>query len=269
MAGIGRRLQASGRSHDGEGSGTSRSLFMDIYATWAHEHMRRYGTTREQFAAVSAKNSFHGSLNPKAQFRNQVSVEEVLHAREVSWPLTLPMCSPIGDGAAAAVLVSERKAHELGMQRMIRVKASGLFSGWDYDDGDETVAARCARELYESAGIGPSELDCVELHDASAPSEIMYYEYLGLCPMGEGGAFVEAGHSRLGGKQPVNTSGGLMRKGHPIGATGIAQIVELTQQLRAEAGERQVAGARVALAENGGGFIGNDAAALVLTLLSR
>ncbi len=269
MAGINQRLQASGGGQDSAGSGTSRSLFMDIYAAWALDHMRRYGTTREQFAAVSAKNSVHGSLNPKAQFRDRISVEDVLGAREVAWPLTLPMCSPIGDGAAAAVLVSERKARALGMQRMVRVQASQVFSGWDYGEGEETVAAGCARELYESAGIGPAELDCVELHDASAPSEIMYYEYLGLCKAGEGGPFVEAGHSSLGGRVPVNTSGGLMRKGHPIGATGIAQIVELTQQLRGEAGERQVADARVALAENGGGFIGNDAAALVLTLLSQ
>jgi len=269
MAGISREIAASGRSHDTEGSGTSRSLFMDIYAVWAMDHMRRYGTTREQFAAVSAKNSFHGSLNPKAQFRDEITIEDVLAAREVSWPLTLPMCSPIGDGAAAAILVSERKARQLGMARMVKVEAASLSSGWDYDDGDETVAEACARQLYESAGVGPAELDCVELHDASAPSEILYYEYLGLCAKGEGGQFVEQGHSRLGGKIPVNTSGGLMRKGHPIGATGIAQIVELTQQLRGEARERQVPDARVALAENGGGFIGNDAAAMAMTLLSR
>ena len=266
MAGISREIAASGRSHDTEGSGTSRSLFMDIYAVWAMDHMRRYGTTREQFAAVSAKNSFHGSLNPKAQFRDEITIEDVLAAREVSWPLTLPMCSPIGDGAAAAILVSERKARQLGMARMVKVEAASLSSGWDYDDGDETVAEACARQLYESAGVGPAELDCVELHDASAPSEILYYEYLGLCAKGEGGQFVEQGHSRLGGKIPVNTSGGLMRKGHPIGATGIAQIVELTQQLRGEARERQVPDARVALAENGGGFIGNDAAAMAMTL---
>ena len=269
MAGISREIAASGRSHDTEGSGTSRSLFMDIYAVWAMDHMRRYGTTREQFAAVSAKNSFHGSLNPKAQFRDEITIEDVLSAREVSWPLTLPMCSPIGDGAAAAILVSERKARQLGMARMVRVEAAGLNSGWDYEDGDDSVAEACARQLYESAGVGPAELDCVELHDASAPSEILYYEYLGLCAKGEGGQFVEQGHSRLGGKIPVNTSGGLMRKGHPIGATGIAQIVELTQQLRGEARERQVPDARVALAENGGGFIGNDAAAMAMTLLSR
>ncbi|RLA47512.1 MAG: thiolase family protein [Gammaproteobacteria bacterium] len=269
LAGISKSIAACGGSHDSSGSGKSRSLFMDIYAAWALEHMQRYGTTREQFAAVSAKNSEHGSLNPKAQFRSKISVEEVLDAREIAWPLTLPMCSPIGDGAAAVILVSERKARELGTARMVRVEASQLHSGWDYTEGEETVAEKAAREIYETAALGPSDLDCVELHDASAPSEILYYEYLGLCAKGDGGKFVEDGHSSLGGRLPVNTSGGLMRKGHPIGATGIAQIVELTQQLRGEAGDRQVEGARIALAENGGGFIGNDAAAMVLTLLSR
>jgi acetyl-CoA acetyltransferase len=269
VADIGARIHAHNPDADAAGAGTTRSLFMDVYAAWALEHMRRYGTTREQFAAVSAKNSVHGSLNPKAQYREVLSVEQVLAAREVSYPLTLPMCSPIGDGAAAAVIVSERKARELGLARMVRVVASQLVSGWDYAAGEESVAEGAARTLYESAGIGPADLDCIELHDASAPSELMYYEYLGLCPKGEGGCFVEEGHSRLGGRLPVNTSGGLMRKGHPIGATGLAQIAELVEQLRGEAGARQVEHARVALAENGGGFINTDAAALVLTVLTR
>jgi len=269
VSGIARRIEALGAPIDTAGAGTTRSLFMDIYAIWALSHMQRYGTTREQFAMVSAKNSVHGSLNPKAQYREVITVADVLAAREVSWPLTLPMCSPIGDGAAAAVIVSERKARELGLGRAVRVEASQLTSGWDFAEGEESVAEGSVRALYETAGIGPADIDCIELHDASAPSELMYYEYLGLCPKGEGGRFVEEGHSRLGGSKPVNTSGGLMRKGHPIGATGLAQIVELTEQLRGEAGARQVAGAKVALAENGGGYIGADAAAMVLTLLTR
>ncbi len=269
IAGISNRLSALGVAADSEGAGTTRSLFMDIYAAWALAHMKKYGTTREQFAAVSAKNSVHGSLNPKAQFRDVISVQDVLNARVVSWPLTLPMCSPIGDGAAAAVIVSERRMRELGAARAVKVEASLLSSGWDYAENAESVAEGSARALYECAGIGPADLHCVELHDASAPSELMYYEYLGLCAKGEGGRFVEDGHSRLGGRLPVNTSGGLMRKGHPIGATGLAQIVELTEQLRGEAGARQVHGAKVALAENGGGFIGIDAAAMVMTLLTR
>ena len=265
---INQRMQAAGVEPT-EGAGTSRSLFIDIYVTWALAHMQRYGTTREQIAAVPAKNSLHGSLNPLAQYRGQITVQEVLAAREVAWPLTLPMCSPIGDGAAAALVVSPRKARELGMSRMVEVKASLLSSGWDYAEGEqETLAARSAREAYEKAGLGPQDLDCIELHDASAPSEIMYYEYLGLCDYGEGGPLVESGATTLGGSIPVNTSGGLLRKGHPIGATGLAQIHELVLQLRGEAGHRQVEGARVALAENGGGFIGSDAAAMAMTILA-
>jgi acetyl-CoA acetyltransferase len=269
LAEIEARLKAAGMDITTEGAGSTRSLFIDIYVSWALEHMQRYGTTREQLAMVSAKNSYHGSLNPYAQYRDVLSVEDVLNAREVMWPLTLPMCSPIGDGASAVIIVSEKKAREMGMSRMVSVEASLLASGWDYEPGDETPPESGARQVYEITGYGPEDLDVVELHDASAISEIMYYEYLGLCEAGEGGAYVEAGHSKLGGKVPVNTSGGLMRKGHPVGATGTAQIFELVQQLRGEAGARQVEGAEIALAENGGGFIGTDVAALGLTLLKK
>ena len=270
LAGIKAAVQASGADIDVEGAGKTRSMFMDIYVAWAAAHMHKYGTTREQFAHVSAKNSFHGSLNPRAQFQDVLTVDDVLAAREIVWPLTLPMCSPIGDGAAAVVLVSEKKARELGLaDGGVRVAASALGSGWDYAAGDRPFPESIAGDVYEAAGIGPQELDCVELHDASAPSEVLYYEYLGLCAPGEGGALAESGETRLGGRIPVNTSGGLLRKGHPIGATGCAQIVELTEQLRGAAGKRQVDGARVALAENGGGFISEDAAALVVSVLTR
>lgn len=270
IAAVSERIRAAGIDADLEGAGTARSLFMDIYVAWAVEHMQRHGTTREQFAAVSAKTSLHGSLNPRAQYREALTVDEVLNQREVAWPLTLPMCSPIGDGAAAVVLVSEQKARQLGLaDGGVRLAASVLASGWDYREDDTELPAMAAGQAYEEAGIGPEDLSCVELHDASAPSELIYYEHLGLCPPGEGGRFVEEGHSRLGGRTPVNTSGGLLRKGHPIGATGIAQIVELTEQLRGSAGERQVEGATTALAENGGGFIGDDAAALAVNVLSR
>ncbi|WP_043769882.1 thiolase family protein [Algiphilus aromaticivorans] len=271
LADITERVQAAGIEADLEGAGKTRSLFMDIYVAWAVEHMKRYGTTREQFAAVSAKNSFHGSLNARAQYREELTVEDVLGAREIAWPLTLPMCSPVGDGAAAVVLVSERKARELGLgDKAVRVASSVLASGWDYTAEDDVELPEVvARQAYEEAGVGPEDLSCVELHDASAPSELIYYEHLGLCEKGDGGALIESGATRLGGRVPVNTSGGLLRKGHPIGATGIAQIVELTEQLRGTAGDRQVEGARVALAENGGGYIGRDAAALVVSILTR
>jgi acetyl-CoA acetyltransferase len=197
-----------------------------------------------------------------------MSVADVLAARTVVEPLTLPMCSPIGDGAAAVILVSERKARELGLKNKVRVAASALVSGWDTEPG-ESVGGLAAQQAYEAAGIGPGELSCVELHDASAPSELVAYEYLGLCEPGESIRLIETGATRLGGRIPVNTSGGLLRKGHPVGATGCAQIVELTEQLQGRSGRRQVEGARTALAHNGGGAIGTDAAATVVTILRK
>ena len=267
LAQVTEQLEEAGVVVDRKVAGKSRSVFVDLYAGWALDHMNRYGTTVEQLAAVSAKNSRHGSLNPRAQYRDVLTVDEVLEAKEVLWPLTLPMCSPIGDGASAAVIVSEKKARELGKSRLVAVEASLLASGWDYGSGEAKPAQALAEEVYEQAGVGAADLDVVELHDASAISEIMYYEYLGLCAEGEGGAFVASGQSSLGGKLPVNTSGGLMRKGHPVGATGTAQIFELVSQLRGEAGARQVEGAKLALAENGGGYVGSDVAALALTIL--
>lgn len=268
---VDRKMQAVGRKADVE-TATSRSLFMDIYATEAIAHMRKYGTTREQLAAVPAKNSRHGALNPRAQYRAVTNVEEVLAAREISWPLTLPMCSPIGDGAAAVVLVSERKARAIGLTRPVRVAAMQLETSWDYPDGKESLVFHdTITRAYSDAGIGPRDLDVVELHDASASSEILHTEYLGLCDEGEGGRVIEKGLTALGGsgRTVVNPSGGLLRKGHPIGATGIAQIVELTEQLQGRSGPRQVENARIALAENGGGYIRGDVAALCVTILER
>ena len=271
MANLKKSAEASGAKAASDGAGKNRSMFMDLYASSARAHMKAYGTTAEQFAAVSAKNSFHGSLNERAQFREVLSVEEVLAQPMIAEPLTRPMCSPIGDGAAAAVVVSEQKARELGLVNPVRVVSSVLRSGWDQSRDDEysSVGDLCTKTAYEEAGIGPEDLSLIELHDASAPAEIMTYETLGLCPKGEGGKLVESGATRLGGRIPVNTSGGLLRKGHPIGATGIAQLVELTEQLRGTAGARQVEGAQVGLAHNGGGSIGTDAAAQCVTILKR
>ena len=262
------RIREAGIDVDGD-AGASRSLFMDIYAAWAIEHMREYGTTQRDFAAVSAKNSYHGSLNPNAQYRNVMTEDEVLAAREISYPLTLAMCSPIGDGAAAAVLVSEKMARQLGMERMVKVRASTLRSGWDIEESEAGVAEVVAKETYELSAIGPKELDVIELHDASSPAELMYYEYLGLCEKGQASKLVNDGETKLGGSIPVNPSGGLLRKGHPVGATGLAQVHELVSQLRGEAGPRQVEGARIGLAENGGGYIGTDAAAMVISILEK
>ena len=246
-----------------------RSLFMDIYARMARDYMAASGATQRDFAQVSAKNSKHGSLNPNAQFREVLTVEEVLAARLISPPLTLPMCSPIGDGAAAAVIVSPRVARELALATPVRVLSSLVASGFDVVDGAPGVTTTVSRQAYEEAGIAPGDIDCVELHDATSPAELIYYEALGLCPAGEGPAFLASGATALGGRVPVNSSGGLVRKGHPIGATGLGQIHELVQQLRGRAGPRQIDHARLALAENGGGFIGTDAAAIAMTVLAR
>ena len=270
MARLKEGAKESSPGSSGEGAGENRSMFMDIYAAAARNHMKRYGTTVQQFAGVSAKNSFHGSLNPRAQFREALSVEDVLNAPTIAAPLTRPMCSPIGDGAAAVVVVSERKARALGLVSPVRIASMVLHSGWDHAPGEEGGAAElCAREAYDESGLGPADLSVIELHDASAPAELMAYESLGLCAKGEGGTLVDSGATRLGGPIPVNTSGGLLRKGHPVGATGIAQVVELTEQLRGDSGARQVKGAKVGLAHNGGGNIGSDAAAMCVSVLVR
>jgi acetyl-CoA acetyltransferase len=258
----------AGESPDLEDAGKGRSVFMDIYSLMAKAHMNHYGTTQEHFAAVTVKNSFHGSLNPRAQFQTALTLEEVLAAREIVYPLTLPMCSPIGDGAAAVVIVSPKKAREMGLQSPVQVESSVLVSGWDLGEG-ESVGSFAANQAYNEVGIGPKDLSLVELHDASSPSEISAYEYLGLCDKGMGASLIDDGSTRLGGRIPVNVSGGLLRKGHPIGATGIAQIVELTEQLRGQCGNRQVEGARFGLAHNGGGMIGTDTAATVVSILGR
>ena len=257
--------ERAGLTLDADTAGVDRSVFMDIYALMTQAHMNRFGTTAKQMAQVSAKNSFHASLNPLAQFQEVLTLDEVLAAREIVYPLTLPMCSPVADGAAAVLIVSKDRARRLSRKTGVSVLSSALVSGWD---GTTKVGAFAAQQAYEAASLGPEDISLVELHDASAPSEIMAYEYLGLCEEGEGGALVEQGTTRLGGALPVNPSGGLLRKGHPIGASGAAQIVEITKQLRGEAGDRQVANAQRGLAHNGGGMIDIDAAATVVTILS-
>lgn len=260
---------AGAESTDAAKAGAAgRSIFMDIYAARAIQHMRRFGTTQRQFAMVASKNAYHGSLNSLAQYRDRLSVDEVLAATSIVYPLTLPMCSPIGDGAAAAILMTERRARELGLSSSPRVLTSVLTSGWDRtDDGGNDVAGYAGALAYEAAGIGPEDLDVVELHDASAPAELILYESLGLARPGEGSRLVEEGATSLGGRVPVNTSGGLLRKGHPVGATGIAQIFELVTQLRGRAGRRQVSKHRTALAHNGGGMVRGSTAACVVTIL--
>lgn len=269
MEGLKKSAEAGGAKKASGGAGKNRSMFMDIYASAARSHMKAWGTTVEQFAGVSAKNSFHGSLNPRAQFREALTIEDVLAAPMIAEPLTRPMCSPIGDGAAAVIIVSEKKARQMGLVSPVKALSSVLRSGWDRAPGEGSVADLCTEEAYKESGLGPEDLSIIELHDASAPAEIMAYESLGICGKGEGGKLISDGTTKLGGRLPVNTSGGLLRKGHPVGATGIAQIVEITEQLQGRSGERQVEGATVGLAHNGGGSIGTDAAAQCITILSR
>ncbi|HSD11866.1 MAG TPA: thiolase family protein [Candidatus Binatia bacterium] len=242
--------------------GENRSFFMDIYAAMTREYMNQSGATAEDFADVAVKNHDHGALNPRAQYRNRCTREEVLASREISAPLTLMMCSPIGDGAAAAILCSDKIAKRMGVRKPVPVRASVLISGRDRKGDEPGAAERSAKRAYEVAGIGPDDIDVIEVHDAAAPAELMVYEDIGFCKRGGGPALLRSGQTKLGGKHVVNPSGGLLAKGHPIGATGIAQIVEICEQLRGVAGERQVSGARVGMTENGGGFLGRDAAAM-------
>jgi acetyl-CoA acetyltransferase len=254
-----------------EPDSAKRSFFMDIYAEMTKQYMRRSGATTEQFAEVVVKNQHNGALNPRAQYGSELTVAEVLATREVVWPLTLLMCSPISDGAAAVVLASEQARRRLNARPGPRVRASVVVSGNRHDDNDPTAgsAGRAAALAFEAAGIEPAELDCVEVHDATAPAELIAYEQLGLAAPGQGPELIESGETKLGGRLPVNTSGGLLSKGHPIGATGIAQLCEATWQLRGEAGPRQVEGARVALTQNGGGWLEGDSAAMSVHILSR
>lgn len=250
---------------------SQRSAFMDVYAAMTRHHMGRFGTTQRQLAAVASKNHQHSTHNPLAQYRMPFSIEEVLAARRISWPLTLPMCAPISDGAAAAILVREEVLHRFDRARAIRVDASVLASGTErsIDEIEKHVCRIAAQRAYEVAGIGPKDVSVAEVHDATAFGEIIQTENLGFCEPGQGGWMAENGETSIGGQIPINPSGGLESKGHPIGATGLGQIYELVMQLRGEAGARQVEGAKVAVAENGGGFIGVEEAAACITILSR
>ncbi len=252
-------------------AGGQRTVFMDVYAAFALWHMAEFGSTPEQLAVIAAKNHNHAVDNPRAQIRIPMTAEQVLEDRLVSWPLTRSMCAPIGDGAAAAIVISDEIRRRQGGSRSVRIRASAMRTGTDrgLDDIAADIAIRTARAAYEEAGITPEEIHLAEIHDATAFGELHQSEVLGFCPMGEGGVFAMEGHSTLGGRLPINTSGGLECRGHPIGASGLAQIHELVLQLRGEAGPRQVEGARLALAENGGGNIGNEEATLVIHILER
>jgi acetyl-CoA acetyltransferase len=274
VAGVEKSVMPKGKMLDvgaGELDTKLGDVFPGYFATIAQKHMERYGTTREQMAQVSVKNHFNGTLNPYAQFQKTFTLEEVLNSPMIADPLTLYSCCPNSDGAAAVVLCSEETAKKMNSRR-IKVAASVLTTGTYENQRDITkwdVEIRAAEEAYGMASLGPEDLDVVEVHDAFTICEIIHYEDLGLCPFGEGGRLLDEGATELNGRIPVNPSGGLLSKGHPVGASGVGQVVEIAWQLRGNAGKRQVENARVGMAGIMGGNKEGDTRACTVHILVR
>ena len=264
-------IQALMSASDVELEASQGLTFPGVFAMIAQRHMHEYGTSREQIALIAVKNHRHGALNPHAHFQQEVTLQAVFNSRLVAYPLTLFDCCPISDGAAAAVLVSEDVVVRLSAIP-VRIAASTQASGV-YDPAAPITTfqptVRAVGEAYEMAGAGPEDVDLAEVHDCFTIAEILHVEDLGLCPKGEGGPLTESGATCLGGRQPVNVSGGLKAKGHPVGATGLGQIYELCRQLRGQAGQRQVEGATVGLAHCMGGFLHGDSGNTYVHILTR
>ena len=249
-----------------------RSIAMDTYSMQARLHMSLYGTTREQIAAACAKSHTNGSMNPLAQYRFEMTPEQALADRMVSDPLTRAMCAPVGDGAAAAVLCSERFLRQQPVrvrERAIRIRALALSGGKYRGEAEPGLSRAAADKAYRQAAIGPEDIDLAEVHDATSFCEIYQTEMMRLCPEGQGGPFAASGATQIDGKVAVNPSGGLVSKGHPIGATGLSVCHELVTQLRGEAGDRQVRDARIGLQQNGGGIIGLEEALCAVAIYDR
>jgi len=253
-------------------TGGNRSFFMDTYGMQALYHMWKYGTTQRQIAHAASITHDYGAMNPKAQIKIKMTVDQVMEDRLVSYPLTRAMCSPIGDGAAAVLMCSGDYLKNLPadvQRRAVKIKASA-FTGGMYKKFDEpSLSYLAAQKAYAMAGIKPADIDLAEVHDATSYSIICQSELMGFCEIGKGGRFVESGGTTLEGTTPVNTSGGLVSKGHPVGATGVSMVYELVTQLRGEAGPRQVKNAEFALQENGGGVIGTEEAACSVMILQK
>lgn len=259
--------EASGRPFE---PSPDRVLFADVYAMKASLHMRRHGTTIEQIAHVAAKDRAMGAKNERAQLRAPITPEEVLAERVVCAPLTRSMCAPMSDGAAAVLVCSERLLETLPGEvrdRAVRVRAAALVGGKERGLDEPSVTRAAADRLFGRAGVSPSDVHFAEVHDATSWSEIDATEALGFCPAGKGGEYALSGATSLGGERPINASGGLVSKGHPLGATGLAMIDEVARQLRREAGDRQIERARVGLAHNAGGMVGLDEALCSLVVL--
>jgi acetyl-CoA acyltransferase len=242
----------------------THSILMDFYAEEAAGYLADTGATVEDYARVAVKNRFNASHNPLAQYRQPQTIEEVLASRSIVPPLTLPMCSPVTDGAAAIVLCSEDYARRIGAPKL-EVLASELAGGRGRGSSPVTDASAAA---YRTSGVGSEDIDSIELHDAAAPAELIQYAEIGLCEEGEGFRLLREGVTEIGGRWPVNTSGGLMSRGHPLGATGCAQVVELCTQLLGRAGARQVNGARTGMAVNAGGLLDGTYAVAVATIVA-
>ena len=228
------------------------------YAMIARRHMEEFGTTVEQLAQVSVKNHKHGALNPYSQHQREFTLEEVLGSRMISDPLTLYQCAPTGDGVAALVLCAEDAAKKYSSKPKIKMAGAALCSQVYVPDDPTSIHAftiKASREAYEMAGCGPEDLNVIELHDCFSIAEICHYENLGLCTKGEGGRLIDERATEIGGRIPVNTSGGLLSRGDPTGATGVGQVVEIVWQLRGEAGKRQVPDAKVGLTHNLTGLV--------------
>jgi acetyl-CoA acetyltransferase len=256
---------------DGTTADRPYSVFMDVYAALGRQLMRKYGVTQRQIAAVAAKNHRHSVHNDRSQYRTAMTIDEVLAAAPITYPQTITLSAPISDGGAAAILCTESGLTELGLSRLraVRIRASVMKSA-SRRPGDAHqchITRRAALAAFEEAQVAPSEIHVAELHDATAIGELIQMENLRLCPEGESGRVAESGATELGGRLPINPSGGLESKGHPIGATGLGQIYELLTQLRGEAGARQASGARMAIQENGGGLWGVEEAAAHVAIL--
>lgn len=252
--------------------GTKNTVFMNTYAMQACWHMWKHGTTQEQIAIACSKNHYNGSLNPKAQYQFEVPVEKVLQDYMVSYPLTRSMCAPIGDGGAAAILCSADYFQDLPQEiknRSVKVSASVLSSGKHRNIEEPSLSKWAADKAYEMAGLEPQNIEVAEVHDACSFCEIYQVEMLGFCPSGQGGKFIESGATALDGPIPINTSGGLVSKGHPVGSTGLSMIYEIITQLREESGPRQVPNARIGLTENGGGVISTEEFACSVVILEK
>ena len=246
--------------------------FSAWYAMELRKHMKKYGWKKEHLAMVVEKNSANGALNPNAQHRTPLTVDQVLNSRIIADPLTLYMCASMGDGASAVILCEKEKAKKYKASPLVTIAACVLKSGRYVDPRNPdrpSITAVTAKEAYEYAGLGPEDIDVAEVHDAMAPSELYHYEDLAFCQKGEGAAMIEKGRTKITGDIPVNPSGGLVARGHPVAATGLAQVAEIAWQLRGQAGARQVTNPRVGLVENTGGIVEDEAAVATVTILKK